>query len=391
MSLLTYAKTPQLVAYVREMNSWQERLDLKGPLPRRWVGRLRRDLEAEATAASVSMEGVPVTVDEVRRILADDPPREVSSADRELVSGYRDAMTYVLRRADDPGFAWQPELLLALHDRVLGGRYESGAGRFRTGPVQIVHAKTGRVVFEPPPAEEVTGAVAQVCGLAMRKSAEHPAILAAWLHVALASVHPFRDGNGRVARVVASLAIYRGGFKRREFTSLEEWWGRHLDTYYGSFECLGPRFATDADVTPFVCSHLQAQLAQVRALDLRERVERQIWQALENILEDAVQPTRLANALWDAFFGRDVTAGYYRSVVDVSAATVTSDLRTAVAAGLLSSYGQRRGRRYAAGERLSLLVGRELGIAVDEGPLERQKRVIVARLTARQADADRSP
>jgi Fic family protein len=45
--------------------------------------------------------------------------------------------------------------------------------------------------------------------------------------VAVAAIHPFRDGNGRVARVVASLAMYRGGFNLPEFTSLEEWWGRH--------------------------------------------------------------------------------------------------------------------------------------------------------------------
>ena len=96
-----------------------------------------------------------------------------------------------------------------------------------------------------------------------------------------AAIHPFRDGNGRVARVVASLAMYRGGFKLPEFTSLEEWWGRHRTDYYRAFHCLGETFDRGADVTPFIRAHMEAQLHQVRALDLRERVQQRIWTAVE--------------------------------------------------------------------------------------------------------------
>ena len=45
-----------------ELDRWRTQLDYRGPLPRAWAGRLQRDLEAEAVAASTSMEGVPVTV-----------------------------------------------------------------------------------------------------------------------------------------------------------------------------------------------------------------------------------------------------------------------------------------------------------------------------------------
>ncbi len=97
----------------------------------------------------------------------------------------------------------------------------------------------------------------------------------------MAAVHPFRDGNGRAARVCASLALYRGEFKRPELTSLEEWWGRHLDDYYAAFECLGGEFDPSADVTSFLVAHLEAQLHEVRSLDNREKVGRQIWTALK--------------------------------------------------------------------------------------------------------------
>lgn len=382
MALLPYAVTNEIRDLTNELDAWKRLLDVR-VLPRTWEGRLRRDLEAEAVAASTRMEGVNVTVDEVRRILAGDQPPDVETQDRELVEGYRDAMNFVLRQADDPAFSWDKGLIVGLHDRVLAGRYDHGAGRLRTEQqVWVRNRQTGDDVYLPPPGDEVDALVEDAVSQ-MREDQPHSAIAAAWIHVAIAAIHPFRDGNGRSARILASLAMYRGGFKRREFTSLEEWWGHHLDDYYGLFRCLGSTFDRDSDVTPFVLGHLEAQLHQVRALDLRVRAEQQVWMAVEEAAEDVGMDRRLANALWDAFFGRNVTAGYYRSLTDVSPATATKDLTAAVAARLLASQGQRRGRRYFAGETLYRAVAETLFIDIDsaESPRDRIIAELGKRLT----------
>lgn len=88
---------------------------------------------------------------------------------------------------------------------------------------------------------------------------------------------------------------------------------------------------------PALRAHVEAQLHQVRALDVRERVQQQIWTALEEITLEVGLDRRVANALWDAFFGRDVSAGYYRALADVSAGTATRDLTTAAATGMLKA------------------------------------------------------
>lgn len=371
-----------------ELDRWRVRLHQeRRPLSRRWSGRLRRDLEAQAVAASTAMEGVAVTVDDVRRILANDPPPEVSNQDAALVRGYRDAMTYVLRRTDDPNFEWNRELMVGVHDRVLAGDFQAGAGRLRTGPSRIADRRTGATVFRPPPPDRVPGLVDDICA-EVDAIRVHPAVRAAWLHVAVAAVHPFRDGNGRTARVLASLVMYRGGFRSRTFTSLEEWWGRHPDDYYRAFECLGDRFDPAADVTSFVVTHVRAQLAQVRALDLRERTQRGLWIMVENVLDDLQLPARLANALWDAFLGFTVTSGSYRGYNEVSPATATSDLRAGVAAGLLAPIGRTRARTYVAGHRLMTLLGAELGLPPDELSLEDGRAAIIDELTRRLAGAE---
>ena len=84
-----------------------------------------------------------------------------------------------------------------------------------------------------------------------------------------------------------------------------------------------------------------------------------------------------------------MTAGYYRSLTDVSAATATKDLTAAVAAGLLASEGQRRGRRYLAGERLNGAVADRLSVDISTAASARDRIVgeLARRLTVPSGDA----
>lgn len=358
-----------------ELDDLRARLDARGPLVIAWEGQLRRDLVAGAVQASVSLEGVPVTVEEVRRILAGDRPATVSTGDAELVRGYREAMTYVQVRADDPILDWSPELLKAIHHRVLAGR--RGAGRYGEGRF-LVNEVTNELIYTPPQ-EGVEQLVLDACRR-MKEWEAHPALRAAWVHVAIAAIHPFKDGNGRAARILASLAMYRGGFKRQEFCSLEEWWGNHRESYYDAFKCLGPTFNPDADVTPFIRAHVDAQRSQVRSLALREETNRQVWTALARVCERAGLPDRAALALWDAYNGREVARPYYRALTDIGDTSATSDFNALRVAGLLEPRGRTRGRTYTAGARLFRRIAEELGLEQAEQP---DRSVIVREITAR--------
>ena len=386
--MYAWTLTSQIAADLARIEELRRTLDL-GILPRRWAGRLRRELEAESTAASTAMEGVPVTVDEVRRILAGERPSTVRESDARLVEGYRDAMSFVLRRADDPAFTWQAELILGIHDRVMGGSYASGAGRFRAAAVFLAISGEGRTVYEPPPADAVPALVDELASFAQNASTEVPApVLAALVHVRLAGVHPFADGNGRTARVLASLAMYRGGYTRPQFTSLEEWWGAHRRDYYDSFACLGASWCEDCDVTPFVAAHVRAQRLQVDALSLKETTERVLWGVLEDVaIEDLHMQPRVADALFDGFFGRTVTNRYYRSLADVSVATAANDLARLDASGLLAARGAGRSRSYTGSTALVAAVaqGAHLGEPPAESPIESQRQWVLTRLAERIA------
>ena len=94
----------------------------------------------------------------------------------------------------------------------------------------------------------------------------------------------------------------------------------------------------------------------------------------------------MAHALYDAFFGRDVTNRFYRSLADVSVATAVNDLAKLDAAGLLKAVGAGRSRRYVAGGRLVGRIAESAGIpsAVDaEAPLQAQRERLMGTLAQR--------
>jgi hypothetical protein len=117
---------------------------------------------------------------------------------------------------------------------------------------------------------------------------------------------------------------------------------------------------------------------------LRLAFERKVWVAVEEAVAAAHLPSRLADAAWDAFFGRSVTPRYYRPLADVSPATATNDLAAAVAAGLLQPQGRARSRTYHAGDALYLRLGAALGVPVDEAR-DASRALIIGELTRRAA------
>ena len=111
-----------------------------------------------------------------------------------------------------------------------------------------------------------------------------------------------------------------------------------------------------------------------------------MWGILEDLAtEDLGLPPRVADGLYDASFGRDVTNRYYRSLADVSVATATNDLAKLDASGLLNAQGAGHSRLYTGSEALMAAVTREadLGDVPTASPIEVQRQWVMTRLATR--------
>ena len=199
--------------------------------PRRWTGSLRRAMFARALRGSNTIEGYDVNLADAMALAEDEEPLDAAEETRLAIAGYRDAMTYVLQLAGDPYFAYSDGLIRSLHFMMMKYDMSKGPGLWRPGPVYVRHEQTGQVVYEGPEASLVPGLMSDLIeGI---RADEAPAMVrAAMAHLNFVMVHPFRDGNGRMARILQSLVLAQEGVLAPEFASIEEYLGRRTQDYY---------------------------------------------------------------------------------------------------------------------------------------------------------------
>lgn len=322
------------------------------PEPRRWFGTLRRMAFARAVQASNSIEGYDASLDDVVAAVDDEPTLSADEETRLALSGYRDAMTYVLQVAQDQSAAVDEGLLKSLHFMMLKHRLDKDPGRWRGGQVFVVRESTKERVYEGAPFDQVPDLVAST--IRELEESDAPVLArAAMAHLNLVMVHPFRDGNGRMARALQTLILAREQIMAPVFSSIEEYLGRNTEAYYDVLAKVGKgNWNPQYDARPWLRFCLTAHYHQARTQVRRIQETERLYAACGEIAQTHGLPERTIGALVEAAYGFRLTHATYRAIVEITAGetvsslTTSRDLRAMVDAKLLEPIGQTRGRYY---------------------------------------------
>lgn len=341
-----------------EIEGLKERLSHFLRTPRRWSGTLRRATLARAVQGSNSIEGYHATVEDVAAVIEGEEPIDTDAETRHAIEGYRDAMTYVLQVTNSsPRPTLDASLLKSLHFMMLKYDLQKNPGQWRPGSVWVSN-EDGDVVYEAPPREDLDNLVGEL--LTQVNAADgDPIVRAAMAHLNLALIHPFSDGNGRMARCIQSFVLTAEEPYSPEFLSIEEYLGRNTNDYYAALtEVAQGSWSPGSDARPWLRFCLTAHYRQ--ALTLLRRIEEieALWDQCDQLARRHKLPDRSVGALCDAARGWRTRRSLYVKTVRSSAGeeitdtTATRDLRSIVRAGLLEPVGERRGRYYLPGEEL---------------------------------------
>jgi len=325
--------------------------------PRRWYGPLRRLVAAANVQGSNSIEGHNVSVEDAAAILEGYDAVHADPFDAAAVRNYGDAMTYILQLADDSTFEYTTGLLKSLHYSMTKHDLEARPGLYRVGGVWVVSSGDDEVVYEGPDADAVPALVSAIVSQLNDEavSAGSPWIPAAMAHLNLAMVHPFKDGNGRMARALQTLVLVRAKIQSDTFLSIEEYLGANTSAYYDVLADVGRGgWHPHNDARPWVRFALKAQFIQAKTIDKRITESSRLWEAIDKVRLDHGIAERNMGTLYAAAWGlrvrRSTHLGY---AIDISERAATSDLQRLVDAGLLVAIGERRGRFYVASDQLA--------------------------------------
>ncbi|MFH0943321.1 MAG: Fic family protein [Candidatus Beckwithbacteria bacterium] len=258
-----------------------------------WEAKFQEEAKVRTVHFGTRIEGNELNYSQTERVMAGE---EVLARDRDIqeVINYRNVLDYIDKlgeryNVEGPGgtAAYSESWLKQIHklttERILD---KENQGDYRQTRVVIKNSQTGEVSFRPPLPVEVKMQIEEFFDWLNSDEGRdiHPILRAGITHYELARIHPFVDGNGRVARAMAILVLYREGYDVKRFFSLEEFFDKNAEEYYLGLQSVEKK---NGDLTfwlEFFTKALAIELSKikerVRSLSIdfrwRDRLGRQI-------------------------------------------------------------------------------------------------------------------
>ena len=224
--------TPAIARFLMEIEAAKAVVE-HTPLPPWAENRLREKARIRASHYSTFIEGNRLTLGEAENVI-----RNERAAIREKERDVSEVRNYwnALLRVEEWAAQKAPlteELIRKLHAVVMKGR-RAGPTSYRDGQNVIRNAATGAIVYLPPEAKDVPALMNEMIAWVRKADQENLPVplVAALVHYQFVTVHPFYDGNGRTARLLATFLLHRGGYGLNGFFSLEEHHAKDLGSYY---------------------------------------------------------------------------------------------------------------------------------------------------------------
>jgi Fic family protein len=217
-----------------------------------------------------------------------------------------------------------------------------------------VHSdKDNATVYEGPEPALLTDLMAELIESLRPRPDIDPLVRAAMAHLNLVMIHPFRDGNGRLARALQTLVAARDGIAEPAFSSIEEWLGRNTEDYYQVLAKTGTgHWNPNAETALWIKFNLRAHHMQAQTLDRRTGEAIKIWTALDDLISANGLHERVADILYDAAIGFRIRRSAFAERAQIEDRTATRDLTRLVDLDFLKSVGQTKARHYTAGPRI---------------------------------------
>jgi len=265
-----YSITNKILRNIGIVEACREVVD-NAPLVPAYEKRFREEAIVRTVHYGTHIEGNELNLTEAEQVIKGN---HVEARDRDIqeVLNYRNVLFYLdnIDRGEETGGKITEEVIKKIHSLTVEKIMPSEqSGTYRKTQVVVKNSLTGEITFRPPAAIEVPYLMADfVEWINKNKSEElHPVLKAGVTHYELVRIHPFLDGNGRMARSVATLILFLDKYDIKKFFSLEEYFDRDAAHYYESL-----RSAAEGELTGWLEYFTQGLAIELTRI--KEKVQR---------------------------------------------------------------------------------------------------------------------
>ncbi|MFH1832927.1 MAG: Fic family protein [Candidatus Levyibacteriota bacterium] len=216
------------------------------------------------------IEGNELNLSQAEKVMAG---LDVVARDRDIqeVINYRKVIDYIGKVTPDLKAKIGENLINHLHKLTVEKLLpKENCGIFRKNQVVVKNSQTGEISFTPPKADEISGQINELLAYinSLQSQEIHPILKSGIVHYELVRIHPFIDGNGRVARALSTLILFLEGYDIRKFFSLEEYFDVNAEIYYRALQSV----SKNGDLT-FWLEYFTQGLA-IELSKIKEKVEK---------------------------------------------------------------------------------------------------------------------
>src|SRR5437016_3762298 len=249
-----YTITPVIAHYLMRIEALKEHV-MHLPINITVLVSLRETARLYTTHYSTMIEGNRLDTDQIKKVINHKghfPGRERDEAE---VKGYYAGLHYVEQSAAK-GNPVSENTIQKIHALVMGDNKKNSNEKYRDGQNVIRDGRSGSIVYLTPEAQDVSLLMKQMVDWINTQKTLPSPIIAAIAHYQFATIHPYYDGNGRIARLLTTLILHLGGYDLKGLYSLEEYYARDLAAYYDALT-VGPSHnyylgRAHADVTKWI-------------------------------------------------------------------------------------------------------------------------------------------
>lgn len=332
------------------LNSIEEIRDLVRTIPVMPIieERIQHEALVDTVYYTAKIEGNPLDIRTAERIGS----KQLSmfeDEDSQTFANIYKVMDFIKHVAEEPDIPIDEEVIKQIHAFIIRDIPSQGSpGVYKLAPNAILDKATKQHIFLPPNPSDTPNLMNELTAWLTRKPlAIHPVIAAGVAHLELVAIHPFDNGNGRTARALADLILYRYGYSFRHLFSWVRKVGIDMDVYHRKLrEVLGSKYGDNSDATMWV-----EYFADSVAKSLDER--KPMLLSLRNYFVEAYNiggekgfSRDQIHAMAYADFYGYIATGVYMKATKLSRATVVKRLTELVDAGIMRVEGKGRNVRY---------------------------------------------
>ena len=225
--------TNQLVNDLLKINKAKEIVDLL-EIPISIEEEIKKESLVKRVHYSTKIEGNNLNLNEVKNVIEN----KIDSHERNVleVRNYYNALLYLNKEADK-NVPISEDLILKVHNLV-SGKHLAHKNKYRDGQNVVADSITGAIVYLPPEAKDVSTLIKQMIKRYNSKAYKDiPAPIKAGVFAyEFVTIHPFWDGNGRCARLLATYILKIHNYDLKGFYVMEEFYDKNITEYYNSLQ-----------------------------------------------------------------------------------------------------------------------------------------------------------